>query len=837
MVTPENQHVNCYICGLALEIKANVTSSKSMTIQGDISMANRLTTYGIKDEVFKKKENDGNRKSFISTNFLPLIDMKTSVISPGYEIKIANSLKVETNKIVRGCRLELEGHTFIIDLIPFGHGRFDVIVGMDWLSKLKENIVCYEKIVQISLSNAEILEVHGERPEGNLKRLNTMKVNEQKLEDIPIVHNFPGLFSKDLSGLPPSREIEFLIDLIPGAMPVSKSPYHLAPTEMQELSNQLKELQDKGFIQLSSSPWGAPVLFVKKKDGSFHLRSGYHQLRVRDENIPKTAFRTRYRHFEFTVMPFGLTNAPAVRFLRHVVNSEGIHVDPNKIEAVKKWKPSKTPTEIRSVLGLARYYRRFITNFSKIAKPLTLWTQKDKKFVWGDKKENAFQMLKDMLCDALILELPEGPNDFVIYYDASNECFGCVLMQRNKVIAYASRQLKIHEKNYTNHDLELGAIVFALKMWRHYLYRTKSVIYTDHKSLQHIFDQKELNMCQRRWIELLNDYDCEIRYHQIKANARILEAQCKASKEVNTLAKMLRAYGNLRTFIMDEAHAIEYSVHPEADKMYYDLRDLYRWPEMKKDIALYLSKCLTCSKSKQNTKNPQDYFNNQRFLIDQLTKSAHFLAVREEYKMERFSRLYINEIVARQGERKLIRPKIVQETNDKIVQIKERLRTARDCQKSYADNRRKQLEFSVGDKVLLKVSPWKGIVRFGKRSKLSSRYIGLFKIIKRVGLVAYRLHLPQQFIGIHDTFHVSNLKKCLADVNLHVPLKETKIVEGLCFVEEPIEVMDRDVKKLKKSKIPIVKVRWNSQRGPNFSWERDDEMKSKYPQLFTSTKP
>nr|GEV58394.1 putative reverse transcriptase domain-containing protein [Tanacetum cinerariifolium] len=211
--------------------------------------------------------------SFISTNFLPLIDMKTSVISLGYEIKIANSLKVETNKIVRGCRLELEVHTFIIDLIPFGHGRFDVIVGMDWLSKLKAKIVCYEKIVQISLSNREILEVHGERPEENLKRLNTMKVNEQKLEDIPIVRNFPGLFLKDLSGLPPSREIEFLIDLIPGAMPVSKSPYRLAPTEMQELSNQLKELQDKGFIQLSSSPWGAPVLFVKKKDGSFRLHT------------------------------------------------------------------------------------------------------------------------------------------------------------------------------------------------------------------------------------------------------------------------------------------------------------------------------------------------------------------------------------------------------------------------------------------------------------------------------------------------------------------------------------------------------------------------------------
>nr|GFB28068.1 putative reverse transcriptase domain, retroviral aspartyl protease [Tanacetum cinerariifolium] len=284
-----------------------------------------------------------------------------------------------------------------------------------------------------------------------------MKVNESKLEDIPVVREFPDVFPEDLSGLPPSREIEFRIDLIHGAMPVAKSPYRLAPTEMQELANQLKELQDKGFLRPSSSPWEAPVLFVKTKDGSFHLRSGYHQMRVREEDIPKTAFRTRYGHFEFTVMPFGLTNAPAVfmdlinhvyrpyldkffivfiddiliyskskeeheevHFLDHVVNSEGIYVDPNKIEAVKNWKTPKTPTEIRSFLGLAGYYRRFIVSFSKIAKRLTLLTQKNKKFKWGDKQENAFQTLKDMLCDAPILALPEGPDDFVVYYDASN---------------------------------------------------------------------------------------------------------------------------------------------------------------------------------------------------------------------------------------------------------------------------------------------------------------------------------------------------------------------------------------------------------------------------------
>ncbi|GJT91784.1 putative reverse transcriptase domain-containing protein [Tanacetum coccineum] len=389
------------------------------------------------------------------------------------------------------------------------------------------------------------------------------KSEKKRLEDMPIVRDFPEVFPEDLPGLPPTRQVEFQIDLVPGAAPVAQAPYRLAPSKMKELSEQLKELSDKGFIRPGSLPWGAPVLFVKKKDGSFRmcidyrelnkltvknryplpiiddlfdqlqgssvyskidLRSGYHQLRVREEDIPKTAFRTRYSHYEFQVMPFGLTNAPAVfmdlmnRFLGHVIDSEGIHVDPAKIESIKDWASPKSPTEIRQFLGLAGYYRRFIEGFSKIAKPMTKLTQKKVKFVWGDKQEAAFQLLKQKLCSAPILALPEGSEDFIAYCDASKKGLGAVLMQREKVIAYASRQLKIHEKNYTTHDLELGAVVFALKIWRHYLYGTKCTVFTDHKSLQHILNQKELNMRQRRWLELLSDYDCEIRYHPGKAN-------------------------------------------------------------------------------------------------------------------------------------------------------------------------------------------------------------------------------------------------------------------------------------------------------------------------------
>ncbi|GJU59701.1 reverse transcriptase domain-containing protein [Tanacetum coccineum] len=784
------------------------------------------------------------------------------------------------------------------------------------------------KVVRIPLPYGEMFRVLGEKPEEKVRYLMSAKTEEQKLKDIVVVRSFP--------------EID--------------------------------------------------------------IRSGYHQLRVHEDDIPKTAFRARYEHFEFIVMPFGLTNAPAVQFLGHVINGDGIHVDPSKIEAVKNWEAPRTPSEVRSFLGLAGYYRRFIKNFSKIAKPLTILTQKNKTYDWGEEQEEAFQILKDKLCNAPVLALPDGPEDFVVYCDASGLGLGCVLMQRGKVIAYASRQLKIHEKNYTTHDLELGAVVFALKIWRHYLYGTKSVIYTDHKSLQHIFNQKELNMRQRRWIELFSDYDCEIRYHPGKANVvadalsrkerikpkrvramnmtiqssikdRILAAQNEASEVVDAPAEMLRGLdkqmerrsdgawyyldriwvpltGDVRTLIMDEAHKSKYSVHPGADKMYYDLRDMYWWPGMKKDIALYVSKCLTCSKIKAEHQRPSGLLQQPEIpewkweriamdfvtklprtssrhdaiwvIVDRLTKYAHFLPMREDYKMDRLARLYLNEIVVRHGmpisiisdhdsrftsrfwlsmqealgtrldmsttyrpqtdgqsertiqtledmlracvmdfggswdvhlplvefsynnsyhssvrcapfealygrkcrspilwaevgEGQLIGPEIVQETTEKISQIKDRLKAARDRQKSYADRRRKPLEFSVGDQVLLKVSPWKGVVRFGKKGKLAPRFVGPFEITERIGPVAYRLRLPEELNGVHDTFHVSNLKKCLADQTLHVPLEEIQVDAKLNFVEEPVEILEREFKKLKRSRIPIVKVRWNSKRGPEFT--------------------
>ncbi|GJV86091.1 reverse transcriptase domain-containing protein [Tanacetum coccineum] len=655
----------------------------------------------------------GADRSFVSSTFSKYINIPPTALDADYNVELADGKSLTTNTILKGCTINLQNHLFKIDLLPIELGSFDVIVGMDWMAEHRAEVVCYEKYVRVPYGN-DMLIIQGER--SGVK-------NESRLEVISSIRtqgDFSEVFLEDLPGLPPTRQVEFHIELIPRAAPVARVPYRLAPAEMKELAEQLKELSDKG----------------------------YHQLRVKEEDIPKTTFRTRYGHYEFQVMPFGLTNAPAlkkeelyakfskcefwintVKFLGHVIDSSGIYVDPAKIEVVKNWASPTTPSKIRQFLGLAGYYRRFIEGFSKIAKPMTELTQKDRKFDWGEEQETAFQLLKQKLCAAPILALPEGSNDFVVYCDASIKGLGAVLMQRMKVIAYASKQLKIHEKNYITHDLELGAVVFALKIWRHYLYGTKCVVFTDHKSLQHILNQKELNMRQRRWIELLSDYDCEIRYHPGKANvvadalsrkerieplrvralvmtigldlsSRILEAQKEAVKienieaeDIGGMLKKLEArtdgtlcldnrswlpcYGDTRSLIMHESHKSKYFIHLGSDKMYHDLKMLYWWPNIKAEIATYVSKCLTCAMVKAEHQRPSgllvqpdipewkwekitmDFitklpktaagFDSIWVIVDRLTKSAHFLPMRETDSTEKLTRLYMKEIVARHG--------------------------------------------------------------------------------------------------------------------------------------------------------------------------------------------
>ncbi|GJR33936.1 putative reverse transcriptase domain-containing protein [Tanacetum coccineum] len=771
-------------------------------------------------------------RSFVSTTFSSQIDIIPTTLDHYYDVELADGRIIGLNTIIRGFTLNFLNHPFNIDLMPIELDSFDVIIGMDWLGKYQAVIVCTEKIVRIPWGNGTLI-VHGDGSNrGNETRLNIIsctkmqkymlkgcpiflahvttketedKSEKKRLEDVPIVRDFLEVFPEDLPGLPPTQQVEFQIDLIPGAAPVARAPYRLAPSEMKELSDQLKELSDKGFIRPSSSPWGAPVLFVKKKDGSFRMCIDYRELnkltlRVREEDIPKTAFKTRYGHYEFQVMPFGLTNAPTeqeehlkailellkkeelyakfsicefwipkVQFLGHMIDSQGIHVDPAKIESIKDWASPKTPTKIRV------------------------------KFDWGDKEEASFQLIKQKLCSAPILALPEGSEDFVVYCDASHNGVGVVLMQREKVIAYASHQLKIHEKNYTTHDLELGLVVFALKIWRHYLYRTKCMVFTDHKSLQHILDQKELNMRQRRWLQLFSDYDCEIRYHPGKVNIVKAEHQ--------------RPSGLL--------------VQPEIPQ--------WKWDNITMHFITKLPK------------SSQGY-DTIWVIVDQLTKSAIFIPMRETDPMEKLARMYLKEVVTRHGiplhgilhpqadgqrrglfnlssyfaccvillEKGWINHLPLVEfsyNNSYHASIKvapfEALYDRKCCSPvCWAEVGEVQLTGpEIVQETTEKVSPWKGVVRFGKRGKLNPRYVGPFKVLEKVGAITYKLELPQELSRVHNTFHVSNWKKCYADEPLAIPLDRLHIDDKLHFVEEPVEIMDHEIKRLKQSCIPIVKVR------------------------------
>ncbi|KAL0551608.1 hypothetical protein IC582_010697 [Cucumis melo] len=422
---------------------------------------------------------------------------------------------------------------------------FDVILGMDWLAADHASIDCSRKEVAFNPPSMASFKFKAEGSRLLPKVISAMRASkllsqgtwsilasmvdtrevDVSLSLEPVVRDYPAVFSEELPGLPSHREIEFAIELEPGTIPISRAPYRMAPVELKELKVQLQELLDKGFIRPSVSPFGAVLLFVKKKDGSMRLcidyrelnkvtvknryplpkiddlfdqlqgatvlskidlRSGYHQLRIKDGDVPKTAFRSRYGHYGFIVMSFGLTNAPAVfmdlmnkvfrefldtfvivSFLGHVLYKARVSVDPAKIEAVTSWPRPSTVSEFRIFLSLASYYRRFVENFSRIATPLTQLTRMGASFVWSKACEDSFQNLKQKLVTALVLTVPDGSGSFVIYSDASKKGLGCVLMQQGKVVAYASRQLKSHEQNYPTHDLELATMVFALKIWRH----------------------------------------------------------------------------------------------------------------------------------------------------------------------------------------------------------------------------------------------------------------------------------------------------------------------------------------------------------------------------------
>ncbi|GJW15472.1 reverse transcriptase domain-containing protein [Tanacetum coccineum] len=776
--------------GLPQSIEGNVTASKPQTLEETINIAQRLMdqvghltkncinkgpatgsdllpgrAYMLRDRNAHQNPNvvtgmfllnqhlvrvlfdSGADKSFVSISLASKLNISPITIDTFYNIEMADENLVSINTVIQGATLTLLNQPFKIDLMPIKLGSFDIVIGMDWLSKYHARIICDEKVIHIPIDA-----------------------------------------------------------LING-----------------------KEVTTR--IELDEIP-----------------------------NLNRSNSRTR---------------TPV------------------------EWKPYRLALskagEIRQFLGLASYYQRFIKDFSKIAKSLTELTQKNKKYIWGEDQESAFQLLKQKLCEASILALPEGNDDFIIYCDASHQGLGVVLMQREKVIAYASRQLKPHEENYTTHDLEIGAVMFTLKIWRHYLYGTECTMFTDHKILHHILDQKELNLRQRRWLELLADYD----------------SQTEALKEENIKAENLRGMDKAFEIRPDGTHCIKKRswlplfVKAECQKLSGLLVQpeipMWKWERITMDFITKLPKI----------SNGHDTI---WVIVDRLTKSAHFIPIQETDSIETLTRLYIKEIVSWYGvpisiisdrdshftsrfwqslqsalgtqldmstayhpetdgqsertiqnledmlracvidfgkgwERHLplvefsynnsyhARPKIIHETTEKIVKIRQRLQAARDRQRSYANVRRKPLEFQVGDRVMLKVSPQKGVIRFGKRGKLNPRYIRPFKILNRIGPVAYKLELLEELNNVYSTFHVSNLNKCLSDESLIIPMKELLLDDKLNFLEELVEIMDREVKQLKQSRIPIIKVRRNSKRGPEFTWECKDQIRAKYPHLFSNTTP
>ncbi|KAH0714923.1 hypothetical protein KY284_007828 [Solanum tuberosum] len=827
-----------------------------------------------------------------------------------------------------------------------------------------------------------------------LVRVTDVDFETPTLELFPVLNEFPKVFPVDLPGIPLEREIDFGIDLLPDTQPISIPPYRMALAELKELKEQLKDLLDKGFIRSSISSRGAPVLFVRKNDGSLRvsyfskidLRPGYHQLRVKEDDIPKMSFSTRYGHYEFLVMPFGLTNTPAtfmdlmnmvfrqyldmfvIVFIADILiysRSENEHIDhlrivlrilkdqqlfakfskyPKKTDAVKSWSRPLIPSNIRSFLSLVGYYRRFVEGFSSIALPLTTLTQKKAKFIWSEAYENSFQKLKDRLTFAPVLTLPKGTNSFVVYCDASRIGLGCVLMQNGKVIAYASRQLKIHEKNYPIDDLELAVVVFspkdleALSVWCYV------IVFIDHKSLKYVFNQKDLNLHQRKWLELLKDYYMSVLYHPDKANvvadafhrlsmgvqlvdstkggvmvyngsesSFVADVKTKQGldpdfvelKEV-VLKKFVEAFSqggdgvlryqgrlcvlnvyDLREQILSEAHISQYSIHSEATKKYrgglsQDIGNpTWKWEDVNMDFIVGLPRT-------------QRQHDSIWVIVDRMTKSAYFIPVKVSYSAEDYAKLYLREMVRlhvvplsiifdrgtqftsqfwksfqkglgtkvklsmtvhpqTEGQAEhtiqtledMFRsfvinfkgPKLVHEAIKKIHLIRERLETAQSWQKSYADVRRRDLEFDVRDWVYLKISPMKGVMRFGKKWKLSPRFVGLYEILKRVGKVAYELDLSNELASVHLVFHVSMLKKCVGDTTSIVSLEGLEVKENISYEEVPIEILDRLVKKLRNKEVASMKVLWRNHLVEGASWEAEAEadMMSQYPHRFPST--
>ncbi|GJW86605.1 putative reverse transcriptase domain-containing protein [Tanacetum coccineum] len=636
-------------------------------------------------------------------------------------------------------------------------GAFDVIIGMDWLADNDAVIICGKKEARKYIERGCHL---------FLAHITEKEKSEKHLEDIPVICDFPEVFPDDLPGLPPSRQVEFKIDLVPELLETDLFAPSSVTLGSTETSYPLPRIDDL-FDQLQGSSVYSKI----------DLRSGYHQLRVREEDIPITAFRTRYGHYEFQVMSFGLTNAPV---------GKGVHVDPAKIEAVKKCFPKR-----------------------------------QLKFEWGTDEDEAFQKLKQDLCTAPISICPEGLDGFCGFIlrciTSKVMCADALSMKvRDKPLRVRSlvmstytdlseRILKAQREGCENKKMskaETGSTVkLTLRFSPNGIRYFEKIVKVEHQRPSGLLQQPEIP--EWKWERITMDFvtglprtssgydfymvNWGVGFPKIRHGVPLSIISDRDSRFASGFWRSLQnALGtNLN---MSTAY------HPETDGQ--SERTIQTLEDM-------LRACVIDFGGSWDRHLPLVEFSYNNSYHASI-KAAPFEAL---YGRKCRSPVCWNEV----GDSQLTGPELIRETTEKIIQIKNRLLTARSRQKSYADIRRKPMEFNVDDMVMLKVSPWKGVIRFGKRGKLSPRYVGPFKIIGRIG-------------------------PCLAEENLVIPLEEIQLDDKLHFIEEPMEIIDREVKQLKQSRIPIVKVRWNSRRGLKFTWEREDFFMKKYPHLFPSKK-
>ncbi|TYK07530.1 DNA/RNA polymerases superfamily protein [Cucumis melo var. makuwa] len=907
------------------------------------------------------------------------------------------------SEVLRDYEVVVEDLCMLVDLLPLELQALDVILGMNFLFTHYASMNCHRKEVTFRKPGCTAFLAH------------VVEVQEEKLkpEDVPVVNEYLDVFPADLSGLPPDREVEFTIELLPRTTPISQAPYRMAPSELKELKVQLQELVDKGYIRPSVSPWGAPVLFVKKKDGTqrlcidyrqlnkvtirnkydllpriddlfdnlrgavvfskIDLRSGYHQLRVRESDIPRTTFRTTIFHqyldqfviafiddirvysmdkkayeehlrivlqtlcdkqlyAKFNKCEFWLNK---VVFLGHVVSAGGVSVNLQKAEAIVNWDRPASETEVRSFLGLAGYYRLFVEDFSRLALPLIALTRKNAKFEWLDKCEQSFHELKKRLVTTPILTLSVTGNEYMIYCDASRQGLGCVLMQEGKVIAYTSRQLKKHECNYPTHNLELAAVVLALKIWRHYLFGEKRHIFTDHKKY-HPGKANVVADALSRKSRLPKSALCGIResllselrgfkavmtakssgsllaQFQVRSSlvAEIVGRQPEDSNLQKMLAKVkqgpetefeLRTDGaivkqgrlcvpnisELKGAILEEAHNSAYAMHLGSTKMYRTLKKTYWWPDMKREIAEYIDRCLIYQQVKPVKQRTGGLLNP---LLVPEWKTARFILIKVTSTLDQLAKLYVDKIVSQHGVPVSIvsdrdprftskfwpsvqkamgtklkfstafHPKTDGQSKRTIQTLEDMLRACVLQFKGNWDTHLSLMEFTynnsyqssidmapcealygrpcrtpvcwneVGERKL--VGP-EGVLRFGRKGKLSPRYIGPYQIIERVGPAAYRLELPTELARIHDVFHVSMLRIYISDPSHVLQVQPSELKEDLSYREEAVQILDRKERVLRNKTIWLVNVLWRHHGIEEATWESEDQMRRSYPTLFT----